>query len=114
VNAWKQIGALLIRTITSTVLLSLLMYAFFACIDSETFIAVAELAKADPVGTTWSFVPIVIMLCLSVMLCYLVVTPPKCSVCVGKTKVVVEEKKPVAKKAPAKKVTKTTKKVTKK
>lgn len=113
-SVWKQIGALLIRTFTSTVLLSLLMYTFFACIDAETFVAVAELAKADPVGTTWAFVPIVIMLCLSVMLCNLVVNPPKCSVCSRKAVVVSEENKSVAKKAPVKKVTKTTKKTTKK
>ena len=116
-KAFKQVGALLIRTLVSTVLLSLLMYTFFACVDVETFTAVAEIATSDPIGTTWLFVPIVIVLCLSVMLCYLVVNPPK-SDCTCTKKVEVapakEEKKTVAKKAPAKKVTKTTKKTSKK
>jgi len=114
-KAWKQVGALLIRTLVSTVLLSILMYAFFSCVDVETFTAVAEIATNDPVGTTWLFVPIVVVLCLSVMLCYLVVNPPKSDCVCTKAEPVKEEKKAVAKKAPAKKtVTKTTKKTSKK
>lgn len=112
---FKQISALVIRTFVSTVLLSLLMYTFFACVDLETFTAVAEIATSDPIGTTWLFVPIVIVLCLSVMLCYLVVNPPKSDcVCTKKAEPVKEEKKTVTKKAAAKKVTKTTKKNSKK
>lgn len=115
-KAWKQLGALLIRTLVSTVLLSLLMYTFFACVDVETFTAVAEIATSDPVGTTWLFVPIVIVLCLSVMLCYLVVNPPKSDcVCTKKQEAPAKEEKKVAtKKAPAKKAVKTTKKTSKK
>lgn len=111
----KQIGALVIRTFVSTVLLSLLMYTFFACVDVETFTAVAEIATSDPVETTWLFVPIVIVLCLSVMLCYLVVDPPKSDcVCTKKAEPVKELKKTVAKKSPAKKAVKITKKNSKK
>ena len=116
-SAFKQIGALLIRTLVSTVLLSLLMYTFFACVDVDTFTAVAEIATSDPAGTTLLFVPIVVCLCLSVMLCYLVVNPPKSDcVCTKKAEVAPakEEKKVATKKAPAKKTTKTTKKTTKK
>ena len=115
-KACKQIGALIIRTLVSTVLLSLLMYTFFACVDVETFTAVAEIATSDPVGTTWLFVPIVIVLCLSVMLCYLVVNPPKSDcACTKKPEAPVKEEKKVAtKKAPAKKAVKTTKKTSKK
>ena len=116
-KAWQKLGALFIRTLVSTILLCCLMYAFFACIDVDTFVAVAEIATGDPVGTTWLFSPIVIMLCLSVMLCYLVITPPKSDcVCTKKAEVAPakEEKKTVAKKAPAKKVAKTTKKTSKK
>ena len=114
-KAWQKIGALLIRTLVSTVLLSLLMYTFFACVDVETFTAVAEIATKDPVGTTWLFVPIVIILCLSVMLCYLVVNPPKSDCACTKAETVKEEKKVAVKKAPAKKVAaKTNKKTSKK
>ena len=115
-SAFKQIGELLIRTLVSTVLLSLLMYTFFSCVDVETFTAVAEIATSDPIGTTWLFVPIVVVLCLSVMLCYLVVNPPTCDGSCKKVEVksdVKEEKKTTAKKASAKKTVKTTKKATK-
>lgn len=116
-KAWQKIIALFIRTLVSTILLCCLMYAFFACIDVDTFTAVAEIATGDPVGTTWLFSPIVVMLCLSVMLCYLVVDPPK-SDCVCTKKVEAapakEEKKVTAKKAPAKKTTKAVKKTSKK
>ncbi len=115
-KAWQKIGALLIRTLVSTVLLSLLMYTFFACIDVETFTLVAEMATKDPVGTTWLFVPIIVLLCLSVMLCYLVVNPPKSDcVCTKKVEIAAkDEKKATVKKAPAKKTTKTVKKASKK
>ena len=114
-KAWQKVIALLIRTFVSTVLLSLLMYTFFACVDVETFTAVAELATSDPIKTTWLFVPIVVILCLCVMLCYLVVNPPKSDCVCTKTASVKEEKKTVAKKEPVKKVaTKTTKKTSKK
>lgn len=117
-KAWQKIGALVIRTIVSAVLLTLLMYTFFACVDVETFYAVAEIATSDPVGTTWLFTPIVVMLCLCVMFCYLVITPPKSDcVCTKKAEVkpeAKEEKKTVAKKATAKKTVKTTKKTSKK
>ena len=113
-KVWQKVLALLIRTLTSTFLLSLLMYTFFVCVDVETFYAVADLATSDPWGTTLLFIPIVVMLCLSVMLCYLVIVPPK-SDCECTKKVEKEEKKTVTKKAPAKKVaTKSTKKTTKK
>lgn len=111
----KQIGALVIRTFVSTVLLSLLMYTFFSCVDVETFTAVAEIATSDPIGTTWLFVPIVVVLCLSVMLCYLVVDPPKSDcVCTKKAEPVKEKKKTVTKKVAVKKDTKNTKKSSKK
>ncbi len=117
-KAWQKLGALVIRTLVSTVLLSLLMYTFFACVDVKTFTTVAEMATADPVGTTWLFVPIVVILCLSVMLCYLVVNPPKSDcVCTKKAepKAEVKEEKKTVKKAPAKKAAaKTTKKSSKK
>ena len=115
-KAWQKLGALFIRTLVSTILLCCLMYAFFACIDVDTFVAVAEIATGDPVGTTMLFSPIVIMLCLSVMLCYLITPPKSDCVCTKKAEVapVKEEKKVVAKKASAKKVAKTTKKTSKK
>jgi hypothetical protein len=114
-KGWKKVGALVIRTAVSTVLLCLLMYTFFACVDVDTFVSVAEIATKNPGETTLLFSPIVVMLCLSVMLCYLVITPPNCECCNAKkalTPVAKDEKKVVAKKAPAKKSV--AKKVTKK
>ena len=116
-KAWQKIGALFIRTLVSTILLCCLMYTFFACIDVDTFTAVAEIATSDPFGTTMLFSPIVIMLCLSVMLCYLVITPPKTDcACTKKVEVKpeVKEEKKAVKKVQPKKAAKTTKKTSKK
>lgn len=113
-KAWKQIGGLFIKTMISTLLLCILMYMFFACIEVETFISVAEIATNDPIETTWLFSPIVLMLCLSVMLCYIVATPPKCDCACSKKQEAPAKEEKKTKKAVAKKVAKTSKKITKK